>query len=550
MSTTIKNILLGLIFLTSSALAVVPPYNGGTGVSNGPTHTITVGGAFSADGAITFTGAYGVTFSLTGTTVLALPQGPTTLAAYDGSNAIGTWGINISGNAATATTAVNGVVTTGSYSDPSWITSLAGSKISGNISGNAGTVTNGIYSTDVGTVTNTMLAGSIADSKLSTISTSGKVANSATTATDAFTGDTIVSRNSAGNFAAVQISAELTGNAATATALHNTRAIYGNNFDGTAPLTQIIASTYGGTGNGFTKFSGPTTSEKTFTLPDASSTILTSNAAVTVGQGGTGQTSYTNGQLLIGNTTGNTLAKATLTGTANQVVVTNGASSITLSTPQNIATSSSPVFAGLTSPSLVSPASTTLTLTAGADASLGADLLVTSGDGTGANASGGAADFHGGVGTGSGFGGTVTIFGGNSGGGGNGGDAVISGGTAGIAGTGGSVYLQGGVPGTGTSGEIKVQFSNVIIDTVGKTLKIREGANGCKGTGAVMIAGAVTVSTTCAKTGDIILLMKTANGGTSTTGMPVVTISDGVSFTITGGILDTSTWAWVDFKAA
>jgi hypothetical protein len=50
----------------------------------------------------------------------------------------GTANINISGSAATA---VNGVVTTGSYADPSWITSLAGSKISGNISGNAANIT-------------------------------------------------------------------------------------------------------------------------------------------------------------------------------------------------------------------------------------------------------------------------------------------------------------------------------------------------------------------------------------------------------------------------
>jgi hypothetical protein len=44
---------------------------------------------------------------------------------------------SITGNAGTAT---NGVVTTGSYADPSWITSLAGSKVSGNISGNAANV--------------------------------------------------------------------------------------------------------------------------------------------------------------------------------------------------------------------------------------------------------------------------------------------------------------------------------------------------------------------------------------------------------------------------
>jgi hypothetical protein len=63
-----------------------------------------------------------------------------------------------------------------------------------------------------------------------------------------------------------------------------------------------------------------------------------------VASGGTGQTSYLNGELLIGNTTGNTLAKATLTGTSNQIVVTNGAGSITLSTPQSIGTASSVQF--------------------------------------------------------------------------------------------------------------------------------------------------------------------------------------------------------------
>lgn len=53
-----------------------------------------------------------------------------------------------------------------------------------------------------------------------------------------------------------------------------------------------------------------------------------------VGNGGTGQSSFANGELLIGNSTGSTLAKATLTGTSNQITVTNGAGSITLSTPQ------------------------------------------------------------------------------------------------------------------------------------------------------------------------------------------------------------------------
>lgn len=75
-----------------------------------------------------------------------------------------------------------------------------------------------------------------------------------------------------------------TGSAATLT---TPRAIYGNNFDGSAALTQVIASTYGGTGNGFTKFSGPTTAERTFTLPDSNATLLYSGGALGTPASGT-----------------------------------------------------------------------------------------------------------------------------------------------------------------------------------------------------------------------------------------------------------------------
>ena len=68
------------------------------------------------------------------------------------------------------------------------------------------------------------------------------------------------------------------------------------------------------------------------------------SGTLNVAQGGTGQTTYSNGQLLIGNTTGNTLVKATLTGTTDQITVTNGAGSITLSTPQSIGTANSVQF--------------------------------------------------------------------------------------------------------------------------------------------------------------------------------------------------------------
>ena len=74
------------------------------------------------------------------------------------------------------------------------------------------TLANLVKTTDTGTVTNTMLAGSIADTKLNTISTASKVANSATTATSANTASAIVARDASGNFTAGTITANLTGN--------------------------------------------------------------------------------------------------------------------------------------------------------------------------------------------------------------------------------------------------------------------------------------------------------------------------------------------------
>lgn len=50
---------------------------------------------------------------------------------------------------------------------------------------------------------------------------------------------------------------------------------------------------------------------------------------VAVANGGTGQTSYTDGQLLIGNSTGNTLTKATLTAGAN-IAITNSGGGISI----------------------------------------------------------------------------------------------------------------------------------------------------------------------------------------------------------------------------
>ena len=69
-----------------------------------------------------------------------------------------------------------------------------------------------------------------------------------------------------------------------------------------------------------------------FALKGANSDITSLTGlttALSVGQGGTGQTTYTNGQILIGNTSTNGLAKATLT-QGPGISITNGAGAITI----------------------------------------------------------------------------------------------------------------------------------------------------------------------------------------------------------------------------
>jgi hypothetical protein len=78
-------------------------------------------------------------------------------------------------------------------------------------------------------------------------------------------------------------------------------------------------------GSDFVQFTGPTTSTKVFTLPNATATILTDNAAVTAAQGGTGQTSFTKGDILVA-TGATTLAKLGV-GTDNYVLTADAAQS-------------------------------------------------------------------------------------------------------------------------------------------------------------------------------------------------------------------------------
>lgn len=185
----------------------------------------------------------------------------------------------------------------------------------------------GSFATTIGAakVTNAMLAGSIAASKL--------------VGTDIATVGTLTAGATGAGFTIALSSSTITGDLPFANltqgSARSVLAVAGNStadfasVQGTADQVLVINSA--GTALAFGALNLSAATATTGTLP--------------VGVGGTGQTSYTNGQLLIGNTTGNTLTKATLTGTSNQITVTNGVGSITLATPQDIGTASTPQFA-------------------------------------------------------------------------------------------------------------------------------------------------------------------------------------------------------------
>ena len=137
-----------------------------------------------------------------------------------------------------------------------------------------------------------------------------------------------------------------------------------------------------------------------------------------VANGGTGQSTYTDGQLLIGNTTGNTLTKSTLTAGSN-ITITNGSGGITIAAAGGSADIQSQIF---TSPG---------TWTKPASATQARVLCIGGGGGAHWNSPGGSG------GTSS-FGPAISATGGasaTSGGQGSGGSGTVSSGTTLFTGT-------------------------------------------------------------------------------------------------------------------
>ena len=152
--------------LTSEVSGTLPVLNGGTGAATLGINSVLLGNGTSAvqsvapgsaGNILTSNGTTWVSASAPATGVLqfngrsglVIPQASDYSGFFplkDGTGATGTWTININGNATTATSAstvTNGVYTTTNYADPSWITSLSGSKITGAVA----SVTNGVYTT-------------------------------------------------------------------------------------------------------------------------------------------------------------------------------------------------------------------------------------------------------------------------------------------------------------------------------------------------------------------------------------------------------------------
>jgi hypothetical protein len=199
--------------------------------------------------------------------------------------------------------------------------SSLGSSITGSSLTGLGTISSGIWQ---GT--------QIVDTYLGTIATAGKVANTATTATNLNSGNAIVARDGSGDFAARNITASLIGNASTATALQTARtiALTGDltgsaSFDGSANVSINTTATFTGTTN--LSYNTSTRKVESDTGTDATLPIFTNTAAGLTGASGGGTVNYLRADG----------TWASPPGTATNLGYTAGTSTITSSTGTGVA---------------------------------------------------------------------------------------------------------------------------------------------------------------------------------------------------------------------
>ena len=195
-----------------------------------------------------------------------------------------TYAISITGNAGTAT---NGVVTTGSYADPAWITSLAGSKISGSIAGNAGTATTLATARTINGVSFNGSANiSVNVNNAITFNNAGSGAASGTTfngsAARTISYNSVGAPSTTGTNASGTWDISITGNAATANtaaALQTARLIGGVSFNGTANINLPGVNT---AGNQNTTGSSARVTTTNFTIEESGGKLLFKHGSTTI----------------------------------------------------------------------------------------------------------------------------------------------------------------------------------------------------------------------------------------------------------------------------
>lgn len=270
----------------------------------------------------------------------------------------GAFGVSQGGTGLTSTP-TNGQILIGNGTDYTLATLTAGTNVS--ITNGAGTITINASETFTGTVTSVDVSGGTTGLTFTggPITTSGTITAGGTlavanggTGQASYTDGQILIGKTDGSLAKTTITA---GSGVSVTNGDGSITIANTAPDQVVSLTgggtTSITGTYpnftvtsndqyvgtvtsvGGTGtvNGIT-LTGTVTSSGSLTLGGTLSGVDLSTqvtGTLPVANGGTGQTSYTDGQLLIGNSTGNTLTKATLTA-GTGISVSNGSGAITI----------------------------------------------------------------------------------------------------------------------------------------------------------------------------------------------------------------------------
>jgi hypothetical protein len=196
-----------------------------------------------------------------------------------------------------------------------------------------------LYAKNSSGVVTLLASSSGASGTVSTVSVvsanglAGTVANATTT--PAITLSTTITGVLKGNGTAISAAVSGTDYAPPTS---GTAILYGNGSGGFSNVTigsgvSFAGGTLSATGSGGSvtsvAVSGGTTGLTTSGGPITTAGTITLAGTLAVANGGTGQTSYTDGQLLIGNSSGNTLTKSTLTA-GTGISITNAGGSITI----------------------------------------------------------------------------------------------------------------------------------------------------------------------------------------------------------------------------